>query len=96
MSAESMPPSGRRSATEDTATVRVTNLSEDTEEADLQALFRRFGAISRIFLSRDKETGLCKGFAFVNYYSKEDGQKAIDTMHGYGFDNLILNVEWAK
>ena len=41
---------------DDTATIRVTNLSEDTRESDLQDLFRPFGTIQRVYLAKDKET----------------------------------------
>merc|ERR1712179_196566 len=81
---------------EDTSAIRVSNLSENTEDVDLQELFKPFGNISRIFLAKDKLTGQCKGFAFVNYYRKEDAAKAIATLNGYGYDYLILSVEWAK
>jgi RNA recognition motif-containing protein len=87
---------GSRRPMDDSTTVRVTNLSEDTTEADVQALFKRFGPTSRIFLSRDRDTGICKGFAFVNYLCREDAARAIEVMCGYGFDNLILHVEWAR
>ena len=72
---------------EDTAAIRVSNLSEN---------FRPFGRIARIFLAKDKMTGQCKGFAFINYYRQEDAAKAIATLNGFGYDHLILNVEWAK
>jgi len=85
-----------RRRNEDTAAIRVSNLSESTQEADLQELFKPFGHIARIYLSKDKITGQCKGFAFVHYYKKDDAQKAIATLNGFGYDHLILNVEWAK
>ena len=81
---------------EDTAAIRVSNLSENVVESDLQDLFRHFGTIARIYLAKDKQTNQCKGFAFINYYKKEDAAKAIQALHGYGYDHLILNVEWAK
>jgi len=81
---------------EDTAAIRVSNLSENAQETDLQELFKPFGHIARIFLAKDKLTGQCKGFAFVNYYKKEDAAKAIATLNGFGYDHLILSVEWAK
>jgi len=81
---------------DDTAAIRVSNLSENVQESDLQALFKPFGAIARIFLAKDKVTNQCKGFAFVNYYKKEDAMKAISYLNGYGYDHLILSVEWAK
>merc|ERR1719510_2675819 len=85
-----------RKRNEDTAAIRVSNLSESTQEADLQELFKPFGHIARIYLSKDKQTGQCKGFAFVHYYKKSDAETAIATLNGYGYDHLILNVEWAK
>ncbi|XP_068205130.1 eukaryotic translation initiation factor 3 subunit G-like isoform X2 [Palaemon carinicauda] len=84
------------SARDETATVRVTNLSENTKEQDLQELFRPFGEISRIFLAKDKNTGQSKGFAFINFKRREDAARAIQVLNGYGYDHLILSVEWAK
>lgn len=81
---------------DETATIRVTNLSEDTRETDLQDLFRPFGSIARIFLAKDKVTGQSKGFAFINFHHREDAARAIAGVSGFGYDHLILNVEWAK
>ncbi|KAK2168029.1 hypothetical protein LSH36_21g06004 [Paralvinella palmiformis] len=90
---ETMTPGRNR---DDTATIRVTNLSEDTRETDLQELFRPFGSIARIYLAKDKNTGQSKGFAFINFHRKEDAERAIAGVSGFGYDHLILNVEWAK
>uniref|UniRef100_A0A2P2I0B0 Eukaryotic translation initiation factor 3 subunit G n=1 Tax=Hirondellea gigas TaxID=1518452 RepID=A0A2P2I0B0_9CRUS len=81
---------------DETSTVRVTNLSESTREQDLQELFRPFGDIVRIFLAKDKMTGISKGFAFINFKRRDEAAKAISVLEGYGYDHLILNVEWAK
>jgi len=88
--------SARGERDRDDATLRVTNLSEDTTEVDLQDLFRRFGNTSRIYLAKDKQTFRSRGFAFVSFYRREDAQQAIDKLNGWGYDNLILQVEWAK
>ncbi|KAI9208100.1 eukaryotic translation initiation factor 3 subunit G-domain-containing protein [Polychytrium aggregatum] len=79
-----------------TFTIRITNLSEDVTEQDVRDLVSRFGPTHRIFVARDKETNICKGFAFISYYDKDKAQKAMDQLNGYGYDNLILRVEWAK
>ncbi|KAJ7548588.1 hypothetical protein O6H91_07G018200 [Diphasiastrum complanatum] len=79
----------------DDNSIRVTNLSEDTREQDLQELFRPFGPISRIYVAFDRETGLSRGFAFINFVNREDAVRAINKLDGYGYDNLILRVEWA-
>ncbi|CAH2079203.1 unnamed protein product [Thlaspi arvense] len=79
----------------DENSLRVTNLSEDTREPDLMDLFGTFGAVSRAYVVFDQNTGVSRGFGFVNFMSREDAQRAINNLDGYGYDNLILRVEWA-
>ncbi len=81
---------------DDSATVRISNVSRNTSEADLEELCKMFGSIRRIFLSRDRETGESKGFAFVAYHNTSDAKKCIERLNGYGYDHLILQVEWSK
>ncbi|XP_027109509.1 uncharacterized protein [Coffea arabica] len=99
-----VPPSMRagaeRSGTEmrrrnEENSVRVTNLSEDTREPDLLELFRPFGPVSRVYVAVDQKTGISRGFGFVNFVNREDAERAINKLNGYGYDNLILRVEWA-
>ncbi|EFJ05188.1 hypothetical protein SELMODRAFT_269321 [Selaginella moellendorffii] len=85
----------RHGSRDDSNSIRVTNLSEDTREQDLQELFRPFGNISRIYVAFDRETGLSRGFAFINFVNRDDAVRAIKKLDGYGYDNLILRVEWA-
>ena len=101
-----VPPSRRAGATasegdsmnrrREENSVRVSNLSEDTREQDLQELFRPFGPVTRIYVAFNRETGESRGFAFVNFVNKDDGQRAIDRLDGFGYDNLILRVEWPR
>lgn len=81
---------------DDSATVRISNVSRSTEEADLEELCKGFGPIRRIFLSRDRETGESKGFAFVAFVNVQDAARCIERLDGYGYDHLILSVEWSK
>jgi len=80
---------------EETATLRVTNLSEETSEQDLQSMFQPFGHLQRVYLAKEKETYRSKGFAFVSYVRRRDAQAAMDALNGKGWDYLILNIEWA-
>jgi len=79
----------------DENSLRVTNLSDDAREQDLQELFRPFGPVTRIYIAYDRESGESRGFAFVNFVNRDDAQRAIDKLDGYGYDSLILRVEWA-
>jgi len=80
----------------DALTLRVTNLSEDVREGDLGELFGQFGRTQRIFLAKNPETKVSKGFAFITYHNKSDAEMAIKRLNGHGYDNLVLRVEWAK
>jgi translation initiation factor 3 subunit G len=82
--------------TDDLNTIRVTNISENTSEADLQELFKPFGRISRVYLAKDKETLQSRGFAFVSFVNKDDAARAMDELQGHGYDHLILKLEWAR
>ncbi|KAI2465078.1 translation initiation factor 3, RNA-binding subunit [Annulohypoxylon bovei var. microspora] len=81
---------------DDFATLRVTNVSEMAEEQELRDMFERFGRVTRVFLAKDRETGLAKGFAFISFADRNDAVKACNKMDGYGFKHLILRVEFAK
>ena len=85
-----------RNDNRDQNTIRVTNISEDTTEADLQELFQPFGRISRVYLAKDKETMQSRGFAFVSFVHREDAARAMDKLQGHGYDHLILKLEWAR
>jgi len=71
-------------------------LSEDVKDADLRELFRRFGPIQRIYLAKDRETHQSRGFAFINFFNRDEAAKAIQTLNGHGYDHLILSVTWAN
>lgn len=88
----SRDPRGR----DDTTAIRISNLSEAMTEADLEELVKKIGPHSKMFLARDKNTGLCKGFAYVHFKSRRDAATAIELLNGHGYDHLILNVEWSK
>ncbi|POS87203.1 eukaryotic translation initiation factor 3 [Erysiphe pulchra] len=87
---------GKYDRDRDDATLRVTNVSEMAEEQELRDMFERFGRVTRVFLAKDRETGMAKGFAFISFQERSDATKACEKMDGYGFKHLILRVEFAK
>ncbi|CAN0011502.1 unnamed protein product, partial [Phaeothamnion confervicola] len=66
------------------------------EERMCLRLFQRFGKIYRIYLAKDQETMQSRGFAFVSFAMRSDAEKAMEALQGYGYDHLILKLEWAK
>jgi RNA recognition motif-containing protein len=74
----------------------VGNLSFQTSEQDLNALFSKYGTVSETNLIMDRETNRPRGFGFVTMSSAEEGQKAIDALHGQNHDGRDLTVNEAK
>jgi translation initiation factor 3 subunit G len=66
------------------------------EEGELRDMFERYGRVIRVFLAKDRETGMAKGFAFISFADHSDAVKACAKMNGFGFKHLILTVEFAK
>ena len=69
---------------DDMPTLRVTNVSEDTDENDLRDLFSRFGRVARVFIGKDRDTGIGKGYAFVSFEDKATAEKAMAKTNGLG------------
>lgn len=81
---------------DDTTAIRISNLSESTTDADLEELVKPFGAIQKLYLAKEKPSNVCKGFAYVHFKYRVEAAKAITMLNGYGYDHLILNVDWSK
>src|SRR5690242_10124539 len=77
---------------DDSATLRVTNVSEIAEEQDLRDMFSRYGHVTRVFLAKDRETGRAKGFAFISYADRDDAAKACEKMDGCKWRSLVMRV----
>jgi len=60
----------------------VGNLSFQTTESELRALFEPFGQIVRVHMAMDRETGRARGFGFVEMANDEEAKKAIAELDG--------------
>ena len=82
----------------------MSNLTKAVTEDDLRDLFDRFGRILRISLPKIEEwdeverqtVKVPRGFAYIAFARHDDAERAIETLQGYGYDHLILKLEWAK
>lgn len=92
-----IPPSLRGGAsTSENNTLLVTNISEYVSEDELRKLFGKFGGMTRFHLGKDRLRNKSKGFAFITYSRRENAEAAMEALHGYALDHLILNIEWAE
>jgi RNA recognition motif-containing protein len=74
----------------------VGNLSFQTGENDLQDYFAQAGVVTSISLMMDKMTGRSRGFAFVEYGTSEEAQKAIEQFHDKDFQGRKITVNVAR
>lgn len=72
----------------------VGNLSFDTTDSDLRALFEGFGTVDSAQVVMDRDTGRSKGFGFVEMGSAAEAQAAINGVNGksFGGRDLVVNV----
>ena len=74
----------------------VGNLSYQTGETDLQDYFAQAGSVLSVNLMLDKMTGKSRGFAFVEFATPEEAQKAIDQFHDQDFQGRKITVNVAR
>ena len=74
----------------------VGNLSFQTTEQDLNELFAQYGSVKEATLIMDRETNRPRGFGFVTMSTNEEGQRAIDALHGQNHDGRDLTVNEAR
>lgn len=73
----------------------VGNLSFDSTEGDVRALFEQFGAVQSVNLITDRETGRPRGFGFVEMNDAE-ANEAMTKLNGTEFGGRNLNINEAR
>ena len=74
----------------------VGNLSYQTMENDLQDYFSQVGVVTNVNLMLDKMTGKSRGFAFVEFATPEEANKAVEQLHNKEFQGRALTVNIAR
>jgi cold-inducible RNA-binding protein len=74
----------------------VGNLSYQTMENDLQDYFAQAGVVTSVNLMLDKVTGKSRGFAFIEFATPEEANKAVEQFHNKEFQGRALTVNIAR
>ena len=74
----------------------VGNLSYQTTQEDLQNAFSRYGAVERVNIVTDRDTGQPRGFAFVEMTERRDAETAISQLNGTELHGRAMNVNEAR
>ena len=74
----------------------VGNLSYQTTQDELYAAFAQYGAVERVNIITDRETGQPRGFAFVEMSDARAAETAISQLNGAQLNGRPLNVNEAR
>ncbi|MDB1125834.1 RNA recognition motif domain-containing protein [Vibrio algarum] len=74
----------------------VRNLARSTTEQELRTLFSEFGSVKQCNLVLDQETGLSKGFAFVEMPEESEATSAITALNQKTVANNKIRVKRAN
>jgi len=73
----------------------VGNLSYDSTEDSLCALFEEQGDVAEVRIIRSRDSGRSRGFGFVEMPNDEEAQAAIEALNGRELDGRTLKVSEA-
>ena len=74
----------------------VGNMSYDTTEDSLRALFTGVGEVESVTIITDRMSGRPKGFGFVEMATEEEAQTAISQLNGAILDDRQIHVAEAS
>ena len=74
----------------------VGNLSYSTNEDELRTLFSAYGAVERVSIPTDRDTGRARGFAFVEMTNSNEADQAIAALNGTNFGGRTISVNEAR
>ena len=72
------------------------NLDGSITEADLRDMFEGYGAVQSCNLVIDKETGISKGFAFIEMPKPGDAKAAMKNLNGKDIAGKRIRVKKAE
>ena len=76
--------------------IYVGNLSVNSSEGALRAMFEEYGTVGRVSIATDRDTGDQRGFAFVEMNVDAEGQRAIEMLSGKEINGRALTVNEAR
>jgi RNA recognition motif-containing protein len=76
--------------------IYIGNLSYEVTEDSLNAIFAEYGAVKRVQLPTDRETGRMRGFGFVEMGTDAEETAAIEALDGAEWMGRDLKVNKAK
>jgi RNA recognition motif-containing protein len=76
--------------------IYVGNLSFDASEDQVRSLFEAYGAVDKVSIVTDRDTGQPRGFAFVEMPDDDAATKAMEALNGTSLGGRNLNINEAR
>ena len=73
----------------------VGNLGSEVTHEELRRLFEAYGQVVQVHIIVDRDTGLPRGFAFVEMTNDAEAEKAI-ALNGSMLSDRTLDVNYAR
>src|ERR1700687_2768557 len=74
----------------------VGNLSFGATEDAVRSMFETYGAVDRVSIVTDRDTGQAKGFGFVEMSNNAEGDQAIAGLSGKELNGRAMTVNEAR
>ena len=74
----------------------VGNLSFGATEDAVRSMFEQYGAVERVSIVTDRDTGRAKGFGFVEMSGDAEAERAISSLNGKELDGRNLTINEAR
>ncbi|MBI2688036.1 MAG: RNA-binding protein [Acidobacteria bacterium] len=74
----------------------VGNLSFRTTQEEIHQVFGNYGAVERVNLVTDRDSGQSRGFAFVEMTNANEAEAAINALNGTELHGRNINVNVAR
>ena len=74
----------------------VGNLDSEVTHEELRRLFEAYGQVAQVHIILDRDTGLPRGFAFVEMTNEAEAGTAIKALNGSILRGRALSVDYAR
>lgn len=74
----------------------VGNLDFGATEESVRSIFEQYGAVERVSVMKDRDTGRSRGFGFVEMTNADEADRAINALNGTNLGGRPLNVNEAR
>ena len=75
-----------------TTRLHIGNIPAATTNSDLAAMFRQFGPVGAVGITKDRNTGLSNGSAYVEMCNDLDAQNAISRLNFTQYGGRTISV----